>query len=335
MPNIPGIGMDSYLQLAKEATYGTAPAAATAKMELLSASINPIISVLEDPSMNNSIISRRAVLQGGQYVQGTFRVRANFVGMEELYRALLASYVFTGGSKLHTFKEGTALFSYSFDFCVGNIPTGKVNRIVGALVTGLRMAGTAGTGETGFITIDVDVVGVSIAPNTTPMTAASFPSAQPIIFTLEQHAQLQEGSGATTANMNVRSFEISAAIPYNTQRFILGSVNALRPVRNGFLDVTWTFEEEWTDYLLMDAVRGAAAVTAPLKVQFKQAANFDGTLFRTLTLQSSSVVGSEFTVPVDGPDVIYQTASYRCAHNTTDVSALVITTVNEAAALAA
>src|SRR5437773_806263 len=105
-----GIGAKSSVVIGKETVFNAAPTSGTpVKLELITASITPRLSVIEDPSMSNTQASRRFIGQGGQYFEWAMKVRVNYEGMEELWRMLFPTYssaVVDTTARDHTFKEG-------------------------------------------------------------------------------------------------------------------------------------------------------------------------------------------------------------------------------------
>lgn len=140
----PGRGHKSYLQLVPEAAYGTKVTAATRRFEIISMDIHPEMGVIEDPSLNNQA-SRRAVFQGGLIFKGSFVVRANYEGMEELLRgtmgtATLSSAVDAGSSLSVTTASSTTITSSALfgSVTVGMGVTGSgipINTVVTAVAT--------------------------------------------------------------------------------------------------------------------------------------------------------------------------------------------------------
>ena len=89
---IPGAGHKGSFLFAKEATYGTAPAAATIKHEFESFTWATPDNAIEDPNMNTSGASSRAITPGLQFVTGSFRMRLGYDGCEEILRWMLPVY---------------------------------------------------------------------------------------------------------------------------------------------------------------------------------------------------------------------------------------------------
>lgn len=331
MPNVAAPGINSYLQLSRESVPGTPPATAEAKYELISENIVPVISTITDPSMSNVSISRRSISPGPQYVAGPVRVRCNYVGMENIYRAFLASHVMSGAGvpRTHVHKEQAALSTYTVEVSKGNVPTSKVNQIVQAYITSLKFSGQAATGDGGMVMVDFDVMGTLLTPNATPLSGASLAAAHPVIYHQMVAASMRDGSTATTANQIIRSFEVSMTQPHVSEP-VMGSLTNRPPTRNGPFEVNWMFEEEWTDYLLLQQAQSATNPTNGVRIEFKQAASlWDSTNQRTLTLASSSVTPASYDDPIDGPGTILQKINYQAFYNATDLTALILTTINE------
>src|SRR5438128_9697399 len=261
--SVPAIGHNSYLQIAVESTYGTSPATATNKFEIVSAELSPNLSTFPDPSISSVGVFPRNIVRGLQFVTGRVRVKVGFEGFEELWRALLGSYsaALVGGETLvrdHTFLESVTQKSYTSEFSLGNIPTGKVTRLQGFLVTGLAMSSAAATGESGVFNADIDFAAQDVAENTTPMTApAGVTNLLPVEFhrMLRTSGNLKDGSGLTETSIFIRSLALRVTMPHDMQRGYLGSIWADRPVRAGMGSARVDLEYQWdaNNYVLQAA----------------------------------------------------------------------------------
>lgn len=254
----PGLGHKSYVQFGKETTYGTA-VAATKKLEIVSWSVPQQIATIQDSSLY-SAQSRRASYQGGSLWKGTFTVRLNYVGLEELLRAVNSTYTSTqfaaaGGVTMidHKFKEGATLPSYTFEVVAGDIPTGKCFRYTGAKITDLTIKGTAGTGNDAMLMADFSVVAKDCVSNVTPTSSLSYPTVSPVLF--HHAAILNDGTSDSSANVRLRNFTMTLAQPHAEDRFYLGNLTIDEPVRSDFINATLAFSQEFITITQYDKAR--------------------------------------------------------------------------------
>jgi len=341
-----GVGAKSSVTFAKETTFNTAPTTGTPKkLELITAAITPRMSVIEDPSMSNAQASRRFVGQGGQYYEWSMKLRINYEGMEELWRMYLPTYtnaVTDTTARDHTFKEGVITpgavgNSYCIDFSFGDVPSGTVNRLTAAYGTDLRITGQAGTGENAMLMVECKGLAKTLTSGVTPatgMTGGSFPAAYGVIFhqaILTTNA-LKDGSANTTADIRLKSFDLSYTRPFDPNRFYFGSVSADYPVPSGPVDATWTFEEEWNDKTLLDNAKANTPTGLLLTMQHPTVVG-STTAKREFELLANSITASDYSGEIPGFGVIIQRVSYRLWLNTGDSSLLVLRTRNAQGAL--
>lgn len=337
MPFInPGLGFNSKLLLAHEVTYATAPAAAEAAVELISADINPRLSVIEDPSLSASQRSRRFIGQGGQFVEWSVKVRVGYEGMLSLFRMYWPAYTNATVDTIrdHTFKEGVSLLSWTMDFSWGNLPASKVTRLLGSYCTGFRISGQAGSGEGAMLVLELSGVAQSVTPNTTPMTGGTFPTPFGVIYhqQLRTTGNFKDGSGDAVDAIQLRSFEVASQAPHDAQRFLFGQLNAAQPVPNGFLDLTMNFEEEWQGTSLMAAC--LANTPTALKLFFQHPTTIGTVSKRELQIDVTSPTAAEFGTAVAGFGVITQRGGFRAQYSATDASLAVIRVRSTEAAMA-
>lgn len=325
---VPGLGYKSKLLMAHEVTYDTAPAAADAGMEITGVQINPKLSTIEDPSLSSTQVSRRFIGQGGQALEASFRFRVGYEGLLSLLRMFFPTYASAAtdtSARDHTFKEGVSPYSYALDFLWGDRPTGMANRLTGCYGQALRITGQAGTGESAMLMGEATVVGKTLTPNTTPMTGGALPTALGVIYhqLLRTTGNLKDGSANLSDSMPVKSMEFAVTHPFDTARFLFGQVNAEAPVRNGFTDGTFQFEEEWADTALLVAAK--ANTPTALKALFQHPTIIGAvSARREFEITASSPAAAEYGTEIPGFGVITQRASYKLAYNATDLSFAVI-----------
>lgn len=198
---MPGLGHKSFIQIGpKETTFGTY-LAPTRRLEIINWNIAPTIGSIMDPSLSGNP-SRRGIYQGGLLYRGNFSVRLNYEGLEELFRAVFGTYSMTtanGNVKDHNFLEGSTLNSYSIEVSVGDVPSGKVFRLLGAKITNMTVRGSAGSGNEGMLTADFTVVARDYVADQTPVASSTITvvNCTPSNYTLTRNSGSFASDGVT------------------------------------------------------------------------------------------------------------------------------------------
>lgn len=318
----PGLGHKSYIQIGKESTYGTA-VAATKKFECISMDISPVIGTIEDPSLYAQP-SRRGLYQGGILYRGRFTVRCNYEGLLKLFEGVFGSGATTGPAETvvytHTFKEASALPSYTIEMIEGDIGAGLEQELVGAKFTTLRVRGTAGQGNDGMVICEFEVLAKDKVVGQTPTGALSFPSVFPVLFHQPTAAGVLEGSGDSAANVRVRTFEVELTNSLADDRFYLGAQNIDEPIRNDFLEARWRFTQEFVTTALF--VKAKAFTTGALKLLFQHPSTIGSTLKREFEIRSGSANLVEYSNPVEAYGVVIANSTWRAFYDPTDLTAL-------------
>lgn len=325
-----GIGNKSFVLVGKEGTIGTAATAAQSKLEIVELTLAQTTGVIEDGSLNNVVASRRSIVAVGGLTKVTMRVRCNFDGLGQLYKALLPTITGPTGTTpviLHTFKENVTQASFTLEISMGDAPTtAKVVRITGTYLTSLGWRGQASKGTAGMVEVSAEWLGQTMTPDVTAgMTDPGFPLSFPVHFIQAQTAsgQLSDGTADAASALRVRNVEVQLSRPFDENRYFFGSGNPDVAVQNGWLDCMWRFTEEYNSKAILDASRlqTPVGVTNGLIVLFKDAVSL-----RTLKLQSKSAVLESASVPISGPGIVTQSVSWRAFYNTADTSCITVTT---------
>jgi len=328
---MPGLGHRSYIQFGlKESTYGTFQTPNT-KLEIISWNVAPQIGVIQDPSLY-SAQSRRGLYQGGLMYRGTFVVRVNYDGLEELMRGVFGTYSQTpvGVGRDHKFSEGPTLNSYTFEVSVGDIPSTQVFRLLGAKITGMTIRGTSGVGTDAMLQAEFTVVAKDMTSGQTPTGALSYPAVLPVLY--HQCTTADDGTADASSSIRIRSFEVTLEQPHAEDRFYLGSVNIDEPLRADFLTARWRLTQEFTTLTQFNAAK-AFTVGSP-KLIFEHPTDLGAGFKRQFELRSEKANLVEFTNPIEGYGVLVSTATWEAWYDTTDASALYCRIKNNLAALA-
>lgn len=319
---MPGQGLKSFLQFGVEAVYGT-PVAAAAKMEIISANADPNIGRISDRSLYNAA-SRRGFYQGGLFHEGEILVRGTYGGgaaggLGRLIKAAQGAVATTGaGPFTHTYKEATSPPSLTLELGEGDVPTTKVKRVIGSVLTGMTVRATAGQGDDGMAEFVFPYAAKTITTNFTPTPALNFTANSPILFH-QSNTTTDDGSGDTQVNQRVRSFEMVLTNPYALDRFYLGSLTPDVPLRSDFLSARWRFQSEFAD--INAITRATAFTTTSPKVKFVSGPD-------SFELRSNSAKIVEYGNPIEGYGVLTMNIVHEAFQDTGDASALVAILVN-------
>lgn len=333
--SVPALGHNGYFQFVKETTYGTAPAAATDKVEVVN--FKPILEVttVRGRNMNTAGSSPREIGRGLKSTGFSFEMDMTYEGANEFLRMFFPTYsqsTVDTSARSHLFKEGVALSSYACEFSMGNIPSSKVTRWTGCYGTSLEFAI-----RDGRLVAMCEFAAEDIAENTAPMTAATVANFNLVLFhhLLLTASNLNDGTSLTPASIVLQDVGFSFKYPMNTKRVYLGSEWANSPVQSGPLEAKVTFTEEWdaNTYPLMAIFRGATAPAA-LKFVFQHPTVIGAvSAKRELEFICSSPTPAGYEPEVPGFQEITQKATYELAYNTTDASCCKVRAQNLGAAL--
>jgi len=318
----PGRGHKSYLQFGVETTYGTA-VAATHKVEVISMKVDPIIGVIRDPSLYDAV-ARRALYQGGLMYKGNFVIRCNYSGLGVLWKAALGAVATTGvGPYVHVFKESADLPSLTLQMIEGNIPATQYQRVDGAIITSMTIRGTAGQGDDGMVQVEFEVLAKNkLNVASAPTTITNFPALAPVLF---HHATVVDnGTGDTSSDIRVRSFEISHRSPFTEDRFYLGATNIDQPLREDFVACQWKITSEFQTIAQFNAA--AAFTVGDPELTFTTGAT------AILNIVSNSANLVEYSNPVENYGIILAQATWEAWYNSSDLTSLMLTTTNSQAA---
>lgn len=315
---MPGLGNKSFVQYGIQAAYGTA-VAAQAKGEIISASIDPVVGMIPDPSLYSGV-SRRGVYQGGLYHQGRLLMRANYGGtaggMGRLLRAAFGAVVTTGaGPFLHTYKEAATPPALTIEIIDGDVVSGQCIRCIDSLITEMTIRGTAGQGEDAMLQFEFGFVCKTVTPAFTLTPALAYPVISPMLFHQSVTSSgTDDGSNDALALQRIRSFEMTLTNNYALDRFYFGSITPDTPLRNDFISARWRFTSEFVSYAAYNRATAFSTSSPRLKV-VSGADSFE--------LRSASAKLVEYGHPIEGYGVIVANLTHEAFQDPTDVSALV------------
>lgn len=166
------LGSASYAQIVKETTWGSFPAAGCRrKIGIASETISQQIGLIPDDTLQGGR-SRKGYFTGAQSARGRIMLPMRYENalwalegvLGSSVSALVATETFIWE---HTIKEGLLLPSYSMELGEGDIPAGKVSRILGMKIASATFRIVPGQTEEAYGHIELEVVAKDKDTNTT------------------------------------------------------------------------------------------------------------------------------------------------------------------------
>lgn len=313
---VPAFGHKTYMQIgAKETTFGTfnAPSGTYAKkLEVVSWNLSPQLTTIRDRSLWAQL-SRRAMYQGPVSYKGTITVRCNYEGLKEIFRGVFGTYAATAvdTTKDDAFTEGLTLNSYSIEIAYGDLPSGKILRVVGAKFIGLTIKGNAGTGDDGMLTVDLQVIARDIDTNAgagyTATGGLSFPTPYPVMF--HQAVVVDDGTSDSASNIRMTAFEASIEQPHIEDRYYLSSLLMDEPIRSDFVVGKMKFTQEFNSMSQWLAARNFTTGSPRLVFQHPTALTTVTTTLVNNTLGQNTITRGSGSFITDGVKVGHYVAN--------------------------
>lgn len=313
------LGHKSYFQIGAESTHGTG-VAATAKLEMISCGIKPILASIPDPSLYDSR-SPRSIIQGPYLFRGPIVVRLNFEGMIRLFEMAFGSLTTTTpetGVRDHTFKEAATLPSKTLEVVRGNIPAGQCEDFVGCKCDKMTIRGSAEQGPGWLITGEFDILAKDKLTGQTPATL-SFPPIFPV--KMDQLITIDDGTADAPTEVKLKSFEVTLENRLIADDLQGGSLTADEPVPGELLVASFSVTKKFRTKTLADAAK--AATTGSPQFVFQHPTTIGSTSKREFELRMGTATLDDYDDPVNGYGHVLQTARWIAAKDVTDASALV------------
>ena len=330
----PAQANQSYLQLGREATFGTG-VAATRRLGIISDDPRPDVGVIRSRVLNNTV-SRVNLYQAGYLWRYRSLLQLNYEGLLFILDGLqgTATFAANGGTTtgvgpyVHTFVEKQVLNSYTLEVIQGNIPAAQVLRLLGAKIASARIGCKAGTDDDAVCTADVEWLAIDATPGfaiTTGLTAAT---ELPVLF--HEASTVDDGTADTwnsglTTDVVLKEFELEVVNAVNARRFGMGRKQPLEFVRNGYQVTTMRGKKEYMKKTMLDAVLAFTAGSPKLV--------FGSVATKRLTFDVGTAHITQHNNPSRDPDIIEQEFTWEAARDATNLSSLKVLAENNESAI--
>jgi hypothetical protein len=251
-----GSFLESWVQIEKEGTYGTAAVAGMTRFPTLSFDVNPAYDIYESQQIVGAA-GASAPAFGVKRVTGRWGLEAGYNGLDYFLYGILGGQASTGAGDpfTNTYTASSTLPSFTVQASYGDLLTGTVAQFEGLKFNTLEMAGDAAQG---FINVSADVIAQDADHNDTTGVAAAVPTTtlahEPINITpATTLVTFNIGIGAYSTYC-VRAFTIRVERFLTANRICIGSSLIKEPVPAQPMKVSGSFTIEHLDFAPIDAL---------------------------------------------------------------------------------
>lgn len=324
---MPGLGHEAYLQIGREATYGTA-VAATRRFNIINADMRGERGKVRSDAITDTV-NRKDIFNGPQIGRLSLSLEADYEGQLHLWDAAMgtATYGSNGGTSsgagpyTWTFIQRMLANSLSCQL-ITNIPSTKCDRMLGGKVQSLKLSGSAGM-ESKPLKLDLELVGTKVETNQTPTAALTANSALPIMFHHMDTANFKAGTADSAGADRLRAFEFSIKNNLNESRYY-GADTIDEPLRDLFCETQLKFTIEFTSRTAIDEYLTASATTGAPVIKF---AAPTGTKSLQISMPKGVIV-TPIGRPVDRYGVLTQEFTCEAVHDTSSGTGVTVTVIN-------
>lgn len=308
-----GQGNKSFITIGIETAFadGTSrppTGAGSYKLEIISGNLDPNIGTIPSRSLYSGV-ARRGFYQGGLGYAGRFLIEGRYQGIGRLLYSAYGSVATTGPVSsvyTHTYKEAPNPPSLVIELSEGDMPAGRVKRIIGAYVTDFVLRGVAGQGDDALLTCEFGILAKDVQLDQTPTSVSAFAPLVPWLFHESTSATL-DGSTETQANQVMHELTMTLANKYE-ERYKFGSLSPAQPIRNDYIDANWQITSDFIGILAAQNARSFATVAPKLVLAHVN----DSVEFR-----SQGCKPREYGNPVEGYGPLLMNMTFDAFNDTT------------------
>lgn len=324
-----GLGHDAYLQIGREATWGTT-VSATRRFNIVSGTMNGERAKVRTDALT-AFRNRSAIYAGPQIGRSAVSLEADYEGQLHLWDAVLGTATFgsngmtvTGANPYTWAGIQRNLFSSYAMQLMTNIPSGKCDKLLGAKLNKFTLSGSTGF-DSKPLKMDLEFVGSAVTTNVATTGTPTANAALPIMMHHVDTANFKSGNADAAGSERLRSFELS--ITNGLAEYFYGADTIQEPLADEFA----TTQLKWTiEFGTQTALDEYLANTqgAPI-IKF---AAPTGTKSLQISMPKGYIV-TPIGRPVNRYGLLTQEFTYEAIHDSGTVSGVAITIVNAEATL--
>lgn len=271
---MPGKGHDHYIQIGREAVWGT-DVAATRRLNVVSTDMGPVFGKVRSDTIT-AARNRAQILLGPGFGRASIEVDALFTSQLHLWDAAFgtATYAADGGTMagvgpyVWTFKQRALFNSYTIEG-VTNIPAGKADQLVGAKLNRFRFSGSTGL-DAKPCRLATEWIGKTWSDNVTPTGALTATTPISVMPGHIDTAALDVGTADAAGLGRLKSFEFAIDNKLTDDRYY-GAATMDEPLTDDYAETTCKWAMEFTSNAALDEYIANTAGNPTIK--FAQSAN--------------------------------------------------------------
>lgn len=325
---MPGLGINSFIQLKTQSVSGTLETSSTFKRlaGVTGLSLVPDTSFLESNAITPNA-AQAYLYPGAINWRGPINMEASYASMDQLIYGLMGDFTDStptghGGVAFdHWFEVDASPPNYSMEVCYGNIPaTDKVFAWVDTYVESIEFNCSAPglmTFSAGLVPWkEVSTAGTGNSAQTADVTYTHYP------VSYAHGTAVDLGNADSGNDYCVRNFRLRAQRPFDNSRACIGSTTAKVPLVNGLVTVEGEVEIEfddkdiYDDFLAQTLMDEDTTAGDGLNIVFTSDVAIAGTATPTLYYQLEFMVPYYYyigpsTPTIDGAGIITQRIGFR------------------------
>jgi hypothetical protein len=320
-----GLGHDVYLQIGREATWNST-VTGSRRFNIVNGSMNGERAKVRTDALT-AFRNRSAIYAGPQVGRASISLEADYEGQLHLWDAALGTATFGAngmtvtGAGPYTWAgiQRNLFSSYSMQL-VTNIPSGKCDKLLGAKLNKFTLSGSTGF-DAKPVKMDLEFVGAAVTTNVATSGTPTANAPVPIMMHHIATSTFKSGNADAAGTERLRSFEFS--ITNGLAEYYYGADTIEEPLADEFATTELKFTIEFGTATALDEYL-ANTVGAPI-IKFVCPT---GTKSVQISMPKGHIV-TPVGRPIDRYGLLTQEFTYEAIHDSSSVSGVSITIVND------
>lgn len=333
-----GLGIKSWVQFGREATWATA-VAATHRLGFTNCTIEAKPQIARSANMpaGNTTIAQgqpwmrdpvnAGIIVVGEYAEGNLEMPLDYDGLLQFFDLMMGTSAFGtygasvsgAGPYTHTFQpEQELLNSMTLQIYEGGINAANVAQCLGMKGASMTITGKAAPGDAGILMLNMGLIGQQKKINQAPTAALACIPRVPILFS--HLNSFNDGTGSSATSI-LRGFEFSIKPELAAPEWQLGSAFIRQPVRKGLITTQLKLTREYANDDAIVAFKAGTIITGNPTLLFSSGSK----QFQIMFNYAKIVEAPQPRPGLSG--IMLQDITYECLWDPTGIGGCTITMV--------